>query len=186
MNIPIPFLIVGGIILLIAFYLWFSYNSLITLRERIREALSSIDVQLKRRIDLIPNLIESVKGYAKHEKDVLTQVTDARVSLTKAKGPAEKAAANNMLTDALKTLFAVSEAYPDLKASANFIQLQEELSDTEDKIAYSRQFYNSNVLAYNTSIQQFPTMIIAKMFHFKMEEFFEADPGERETPKVKF
>ena len=184
MNIPL--IVVGGAILLVLLYLWFSYNSLITLRERIREALSSIDVQLKRRIDLIPNLIESVKGYAKHEKDVLTQVTDARTSLTKAKGPAEKAVANNMLTDALKTLFAVSESYPDLKASTNFLQLQEELSDTEDKIAYSRQFYNSNVLAYNTSIQQFPTMIIAALFKFKKEEFFEAEVGERETPKVKF
>jgi len=184
MNITL-WVIIGAVVLL-ALYLWLTYNSLVTLRERIREALSSIDVQLKRRANLIPNLVETVKGYTKQEKEVLTQVTEARASLTKAKGPAEKAAANNMLTDALKTLFAVAEAYPDLKSSANFMQLQEELSDTEDKIAYARQFYNSNVLSYNTKIKQFPAMFIANSFGFGEEEFFEADPGEREVPKVNF
>lgn len=178
--------IVLGLIALVIVYLWFTYNNLITLRERIKEALSSIDVQLKRRTDLIPNLIETVKGYAKHEKGVFENVTKARASLMHAKTPQDKAAANNMVADALKTLFAVAENYPDLKASDNFKQLQEELSDTENKIAYSRQFYNSNVLEYNTSIKQFPNMIIANTFNFNEEEFFETEPEKREPVKVQF
>lgn len=175
-----------GLIVVIGAYLLFTYNSLVTLRERIKEALSSIDVQLKRRAELIPNLIETVKGYAKHEKSVFENVTKARASLMHAKTPQDKAVANNMLADALKTLFAVAENYPDLKASENFKQLQEELSDTEDKIAYSRQFYNSNVLEYNTSIKQFPNVFIANMFNFKEEEFFESEPEKREPVKVQF
>lgn len=180
-----PF-IFGGLLVLVLIFFWFTYNSLVTLRERIREAFSSIDIQLKRRTDLIPNLIETVKGYAKHEKGVFEEVTKARSSLMKADTPHDKAAANNMMTDALKSLFAVAEAYPDLKASDNFKHLQEELSDTEDKIAYSRQFYNSNVLTYNTKIKTLPTNFIASMFGFKEEEFFEATPGEREPVKVDF
>jgi LemA protein len=180
-----PF-IFAGVVVLILIFLWFTYNSLVTLRERIREAFSSIDIQLKRRTDLIPNLIETVKGYAKHEKGVFEEVTKARSSLMKADSPHEKAQANNLMTDALKSLFAVAEAYPDLKASDNFKHLQEELSDTEDKIAYSRQFYNSNVLTYNTKVKTIPTNIIAGMFGFKEEEFFEATPGEREPVKVDF
>lgn len=182
------YLILGiiGLVALLVIYLWITYNSLVTLRERIKEALSSIDVQLKRRADLIPNLVDTVKGYAKHEKGVLTEVTKARAELTKAKSPQEKAVANNMLTDALKSLFAVSEAYPDLKASANFIQLQEQLTDTEDKISYARQFYNSNVLAYNTKIKRFPELIIAGQFGFGEEEFFEASPDSKTLPKVNF
>lgn len=177
---------IGAFVVVAVLYMWVTYNSLITLRERIKEALSSIDVQLKRRTNLIPNLVETVKGYAKQEKEVFQQVTEARSALTKAKGPQEKAAANNMVTDALKSIFAVAEAYPDLKSSSNFLQLQEELTDTEDKISYARQFYNSNVLSYNTKIQQFPAMIIANFFKFNQEEFFETEPEARENVKVSF
>ena len=176
------------IFLVLAFiaYIWLTYNSLVTLRERIKEALSGIDVQLKRRADLIPNLLETVKGYAKHEKEVFENVTKARSMLMKADSLPEKAAADNMLTGALKSLFAVAESYPDLKASDNFKDLQDELSDTEDKVSYSRQFYNSNVLAYNTKIQTFPAALIASQFGFKAYEFFEADEEEKKTPKVNF
>lgn len=175
-----------AIALVVVAFIWLTYNQLVTLRERIKEAISSIDVQLKRRIDLIPNLIETVKGYAKHEKQLLENVTNARAQLMKAKSPEQKAQANNMLTDTLKSLFAVAEAYPDLKASANFSKLQDELTDTEDKIAYSRQFYNSNVLSYNTKIKMFPTNLIAGQFNFKEEQFFEAEPSAKEPVKVSF
>lgn len=181
-----PLYIVLGLVALLLLFLWLSYNSLVTLRERIKEALSSIDVQLKRRYDLIPNLLETVKGYAKHEKGVFEEVTKARSALMGAKSPGEKAEANNMLTGALKSLFAVAEAYPDLKASKNFSDLQEELSDTENKISYSRQFYNSTVLEYNTKLKTFPILIIASMFGFREEEFFKAGQGERENVKVSF
>ncbi len=180
---------IGALIFLIVAviaYVWLTYNSLITLRERIKEALSGIDVQLKRRADLIPNLLETVKGYAKHEKEVFENVTKARSMLMKADTPHEKAQADNMLTGALKSLFAVAESYPDLKASDNFKDLQDELSDTEDKVSYSRQFYNSNVLAFNTKIQTFPASLIASQFGFKAYEFFEAEEEEKKTPKVKF
>lgn len=184
-----PTLLLGGgifIILTIVGYIWLTYNSLITLRERIKEAFSGIDVQLKRRTDLIPNLVESVKGYAKHEKEVFENVTKARSALMDAKGPAQKAEADNMLTGALKSLFAVAEAYPNLRATENFQHLQQELSDTEDKISYSRQFYNSNVLSYNTKIQMFPSSLIASQFGFKEKEFFETLDSERAPVKVKF
>lgn len=186
MNFFNPVTIIIALIILVAIFLWFTYNSLVTLRERIKEALSGIDVQLKRRTDLIPNLVESVKGYAKHEKGVFEKVTEARSSLMKAGTPEEKAKANNMLEGALKSLFAVAEAYPDLKASQNFINLQEELSDTENKISYSRQFYNANVLSYNTKIKTFPTVLIANQFGFKEEEFFAATEEERKNVKVDF
>src|SRR3990167_9365374 len=162
------------------------YNQLITLKNQIKEALSGIDVQLKRRIDLIPNLVETVKGYAKHEKSVFENVTKARSQLMKAGSMSGKAEANNMLTDALKSLFAVAEAYPDLKASDNFRDLQRQLEDTEDKIAYSRQFYNSNVLEYNTRVKTFPSNLLANMFAFKEEEFFAAGEEERKKIEVKF
>lgn len=181
-----PLLILFGLIILVALYLWFTYNSLITLRERIREALSNIDVQLKRRTDLIPNLVETVKGYAKHEKEVFESVTAARSALLKASSPGEKADANNMLTGALKSLFAVAENYPNLRASENFKSLQEELSDTENKVAYSRQFYNSNVLDYNAKIQSFPAVFIANQFGFKPYEFFEAKDEDKREVKVTF
>ena len=153
---------------------------------RIKEALSGIDVQLKRRIDLIPNLVETVKGYAKHEKAIFENVSEARSALMKATSTQQKAEANNMLTDTLKSLFAVAEAYPDLKANTNFADLQRQLEDTEDKIAYSRQFYNSNVLEYNTRVKMFPSNIIAHLFGFAEEAFFEAKPEEKENVKVQF
>lgn len=184
-----PTIIIGIIIfivLAIVGYVWLTYNSLVTLRERIKEAFSGIDVQLKRRTDLIPNLVESVKGYAKHEREVFENVTKARSQLMNAKGPAQKAEADNMLTDALKSLFAVAEAYPNLRASENFQQLQQELTDTEDKISYSRQFYNSNVLSYNTKIQMFPSSLVASQFGFKEKEFFETVDSERQPITVKF
>lgn len=162
------------------------YNSLVSAKVRIQEALSHIDVQLKRRSDLIPNLIETVKGYAKHEKDLLENVTKARASLMSAQTTHDKAQANNMLSDTLKSLFAVAENYPDLKANQNFAKLQEELSDTENKIAYSRQFYNSNVMDYNTKIALFPNSLIANLFGFKPAEFFEAEEEERKPVKVSF
>ncbi|PIZ96822.1 MAG: hypothetical protein COX79_04470 [Candidatus Levybacteria bacterium CG_4_10_14_0_2_um_filter_36_16] len=178
--------IVIGFVVLVLLYLWFTYNSLVTLRERINEALSNIDVQLKRRYDLIPNLVETVKGYAKHEKEVFENVTKARSALMNAETPGQKSEANNMLAGALKTLFAVAEAYPTLRASENFTHLQEELSDTENKISYSRQFYNSNVLDYNTKIKMFPASLIASQFGFGEKEFFGTDSSQKEPVKVKF
>lgn len=174
------------VIVALVLYLWLTYNSLIVLRERIKEALSAIDVQLKRRADLIPNLVETVKGYAKHEENVFENVTKARASMMGAQTIKEKAAAENILSGALKSLFAVAEAYPDLKASDNFKQLQEELTDTENKISYSRQFYNSNVLDYNAKIQTFPANMIAGKFNFTEKEFFEVEEKDKEEVKVKF
>lgn len=179
-------LIVIVVVALFLLYIWFIYNRLITTRMRIAEALSQIDVQLKRRTDLIPNLVETVKGYVKHEREVLENVTKARASLMYAGSTKEKAEANNFLSDTLKSLFAVSENYPQLKANENFLSLQEELSDTENKIAYSRQFYNSNVMDYNTKLQLFPDSIIAGMFHFQSADFFKADDKDKEPVKVQF
>lgn len=179
-------LAVGIVILLIIIYLWFTYNSLVVLRERIKEALSTIDVQLKRRTDLIPNLIETVKGYAKHEREVFEKVTEARSKMLKAQSPPEKAEAENMMEKALKSIFAVAENYPDLKASENFLNLQEELSDTENKISYARQFYNSNVLAYNSTIKSFPALLFAKQLGFGETEFFETENESKKEVKVKF
>jgi LemA protein len=179
-------LILIGAIAAVLVYVWVVYNSLVTAKLRIKEAWSQIDVQLKRRTDMIPNLVETVKGYAKHERELLENVTKARSELMKAGSAQAKAEANNMLTDTLKSLFAVAESYPDLKASANFIALQQELSDTENKIAYSRQFLNSNVLDYNTKLSVFPSSLVAKMFTFKEAEFFEATEEERKNVKVQF
>lgn len=170
----------------IAGFVWWLYNSIIVAKLRISEALSQIDVQLKRRADLIPNLVETVKGYAKHERELLEKVTKERASLVSAKTPHEKAEANNMLSETLKSIFAVAESYPDLKASQNFLDLQNEISDTENKIAYARQFYNSNVLDYNTKLRVFPNMLIANLFNFKEEEFFAASEEEKKEIKVKF
>jgi LemA protein len=178
--------IVLTVIAIILIYIFLLYNSLITARVRIKEALSQIDVQLKRRTDLIPNLVETVKGYAKHEKEVFENITKARSSLMAANTTKEKAEANNMLTQTLKSLFAVAENYPDLKASQNFLSLQEELTDTENKIAYSRQFLNSTVMDYNTKISVFPGMIIANMFHFLPAEFFAATEEDKKPVKVNF
>jgi len=178
--------IIIGIIVVAIGFVWMLYNSIIGLRIRVREAFSGIDVQLKRRTDLIPNLVESVKGYAGHEKTVFENVTNARAALMSAGSPQAKAVADNQLTGALKTLFAVAENYPTLKASENFQQLQKELSDTEDKIAYSRQYYNANVTDYNTKIALFPNNVLAGMFGFKPEEFFGVQEEERKKPEVKF
>lgn len=179
-------LIIIAAILILGVFLWFLYNSIIVAKMRVSEAFSQIDVQLKRRADLIPNLVETVKGYAKHEKELFEKVTEARASLVSAKGPEAKAEANNQLSQTLKSIFAVAEAYPDLKASQNFMELQQEVSDTEDKIAYSRQFYNSNVLDYNTKLKVFPNVIFAKVLNFKDAEFFGATDEERKPVKVSF
>lgn len=181
-----PTIIILAVVVLAVLYVWFLYNSLVTSKIRVSEAFSSIDVQLKRRTDLIPNLVETVKGYAKHEKEVFENVTKARSALLGAKGPKEAAEANNQLAGALKSIFAVAEAYPRLRASENFKELQQELSDTESKIAYSRQFYNSNVMDYNTKLQVFPSVIIAGMLGFKPAEFFEAEEEEKKPVKVSF
>lgn len=173
------FWIIIAVIVLISLFLWATYNSLVTLRVRVDEAWSDINVQLKRRLDLIPNLVETVKGYAKHESSVFTAVTEARASVMNAKGVKETATAENQFEGTLKSLFAVSEAYPDLKANQNFIELQGELVDTEDKIQASRRFYNSGVRDLNTKIQTFPHNVVAALFHFVIREFFDVDDSER-------
>jgi LemA protein len=163
-----------------------SYNGLVRLRNRIDAAWAQIDVQLKRRYDLIPNLVETVKGYASHESETFEKVTQARNLAVNAQGPAEAAQADNVLSGALKSLFAVSEAYPDLKANQNFLNLQEELTATEDKISYARQFYNDTVYKFNTKIQSVPANLIAGPFHFEKREYFEADDDSRGPVKVSF
>lgn len=175
-----------NIILLIAglLILWvvLIFNGLVRLRFRVREAWSDIEVQLKRRYDLIPNLVETVKGYMTHEREVFEKVTQARTQSLSATGHAEKGAAEGALTATLKTLFAVSENYPDLKANTNFIELQRELSDTENKIQAARRFYNGNVMEYNTRIHVFPSNVIAKLFAFKIEEFFQLEDEKAKEP----
>lgn len=173
---------------LVVLWLVAVFNSLVRLRNRMKEALSDIDVQTKRRYDLIPNLVETVKGYAKHESKTIENVTRARTEAMGAGGsPLEKAEKENMLSETLKTLFAVSENYPDLKANANFLELQRELSDTENKIMASRRFYNNTVKDLNTKIETFPTNLIAKSFGFSQSKFFEtSSAGEREPVKVQF
>lgn len=178
-------IILGGLVLLVLYVLGL-YNSLVRGRMQVKEAWSGIDVQLKRRTDLIPNLVETVKGYAKHEKELFENVTNARSALLKAKTPAEAEKANNMLTDTVKSLFAVAENYPQLKANENFKELQRQLEDTEDKVAYARQFYNTNVLDYNTKIKVFPNVLIAQNLGFTSEEFFGASEEERKKVEVKF
>ncbi len=181
-----PLYIVIGLVVLIGGWLLMTFNGLVTLRNRVREAWSEIDVQLKRRSSLIPNLVETVKGYAKHEKSVFENVTKARSALMGAGSLADKAKANDQLTGALKSLFAVAEAYPDLKASDNFKALQDELSDTETKVAASRQFYNTNVLDLNNSLEQFPSAMIGQWFGFQKEAFFQASDEEKKDIQVKF
>lgn len=183
------FYILIGIVVLVVLWVIAAYNGFISKVNRTKEAWADIDVQLKRRYDLIPNLVETVKGYAKHESSTLEGVTAARTAAMNATTPADKAQAENMLTGTLKSLFAVSEAYPDLKANQNFLQLQQELGDTEDKIQAARRFYNSNVQELNTSIDQFPSTMIAKQFHIQKMDLFqlgEADAAAREAVKVSF
>jgi len=181
-----PLIIIGGLIAILIVFLWSLYNGFVTLKAQIEEAWSQIDVQLKRRLDLIPNLVSSVKGYAKHEKSVFENVTKARSSLMKAETPEAMAKANDALSGALKSLFAVAEAYPQLRANENFLQLQRELSDTEDKVAYARQFYNSTVMDYNVKVRVFPNALIANAFGFKEQPFFKATDEERKGVKVEF
>jgi LemA protein len=183
MNNPIILITLAVVVIAIV---WYLYNSIIVAKMRVSEALSQIDVQLKRRADLIPNLIQTVKGYAKHEKELFEKIAKERANLVSAKGPAEKANVNNELSQTLKSIFAIAENYPELKASQNFMELQEELSDTEDKIAYARQFYNSNVLNYNTKLKVFPNVIFARLFNFKDAEFFGAIDEEKNPVKVSF
>jgi LemA protein len=179
-------IIIVGILVVLFIALWSIYNGLVSARLRVREAWSGIDVQLKRRSSLIPNLVETVKGYAAHERETLEAVTRARAMLDNAKTPAQAAQADNILTGALRSLFAVSEAYPDLKANENFMHLQRELTDAEDKIAYSRQFYNANVRNYNQKTQVFPNVFVARMFGFVPEEFYEAEETARQDVRVDF
>jgi len=176
-------LIVAAVLILFVILL---YNSLIRLKNQVKNSFAQIDVQLKRRADLIPNLIESVKGYMKHEKGVLTEVTKARTAFLNADTMSAKAKASNMISDTLKSLFAVSENYPQLKANENFMQLQEELTGTENKIAYSRQHYNDIVMVFNTKIETFPNNVIANSLGFKQEDMFEASAEEKKNVKVSF
>ncbi len=174
-------LIVLAVVFVIA-----TYNGLIASRNRVDNSWSQIDVQLKRRLDLIPNLVETVKGYAAHERQTLEAVVNARNQAIAAQGPQAEAQADNVLTGALRQLFALSEAYPDLKANQNFSELQEELTATEGRVAYARQFYNDAVLKYNNKIQQFPGVLMAGPMKFSPREYFEAEEGAREVPKVEF
>jgi LemA protein len=181
--------VIIGVLVLVLLIVVIIYNSLIRSRNRVDNAWSQIDVQLRRRYDLIPNLVETVKGYAAHERQTLEAVTSARANAMDAQQRGtvgQQAQAENALTGALKSLFAVSEAYPDLKANQNFLQLQEELTSTEDRIAYARQFYNDSVLNYNNSIQVFPKNILAGMFNFEKREFFEGEPEAEGPVKVEF
>jgi len=176
-----------GIVVVLALWVIGAFNGLVVARNRVKESWSDIDVQLKRRYDLIPNLVETVKGYAAHEKNALEAVINARAKAMSAGSVVEHGQAENMLSGALKNLFALSEAYPDLKASANFVELQKELTDTEDKIQAARRFYNSNVLVMNNKVMQFPSNVIAGMFGFGKEAFFElGSAAEREPVKVSF
>lgn len=179
-------LVVLGLVVLVGLYLVFQYNGLVRLRNRIESAWAQIDVQLQRRYDLVPNLVETVMGYAAHEKQVLENVTAARAAALNAQGVVAQAKAETGFTAALKSLFAVSEAYPDLKANSNFLALQEELSGTEGRIAYARQFYNDVVQSYNNKVQAFPSNLVASAFRFIEREYFEADDASRPPVKVQF
>ena len=183
MDIGIVLIIILGVLIV---WVIAVYNSLITAKNRTQESWSDIDVQLKRRYDLIPNLVESVKGYAKHEKETLENVIQARNSAMNANGVEDQAQAENMLSGTLKSLFALSENYPDLKANQNFLQLQDELSDTENKIQAARRFYNGNVRDFNIKIETFPNNAFSKMFSFKKFDFFEIEDKEKENIQVKF
>lgn len=179
-------IIVIVVLLLIILYVIATYNKLVSLRNRVKDQWAQIDVQLKRRFDLIPNLVNTVKGYAKHEKETLEDVISARNTFLSASSKEEEMKANQELTGAMTKLFALAESYPDLKANQNFIDLQENLNETENKIASSRQFYNDTVLNYNNKIEMFPSNIVAGLFHFKAEFFFQANETERENVKVEF
>ena len=184
MNLPI--LIVIAVLVLLGIYVWVTYNGLVGLRNRIENSWAQIDVQLRRRYDLIPNLVETVKGYAAHERETLERVVQARNAAMAAEGTQEQAAAENMITGALRSIFALQEAYPDLKANESFLALQEELTGTEGRIAYARQFFNDMVLKFNTKLQTFPANLIAKRFGFVEREYFETEDAARGPVQVDF
>ena len=174
------------VLVLIVLYITGTYNSLVRLRNKVKDQWAQIDVQLKRRFDLIPNLVETVKGYAKHENETFKEVIEARNKFNTAKTPEEEIAANGELTGALNRLMVLAESYPELKANENFLSLQNDLKDCEEKIAYARQFYNDSVLSYMNKLQMFPSNIVASMFGFKEMKYFEVSEGEKEAPKVSF
>jgi LemA protein len=184
----IAVIVILVIVVLAVLFFVVAYNGIVGLRNRVDQAWSQIGVQLERRHDLIPNLVETVKGYAAHERQTLEAVTQARTNAVAAgqQGPEQQAQAENVLTGALRQLFAVAEAYPDLKANQNFLNLQEELTATEDRISYARQYYNDSVQQYNTKIQTFPRNLLAGMFNFQPRQFFQAEEGTQEVPKVEF
>lgn len=181
-----PYIVIGGIVILLVLYVWSLYNGLVSLKTQIEEAWSQIDVQLKRRADLIPNLVSTVKGFAKHEKSIMDSVTKARSAMMSAKSMDAKAKASDALTGALGKLLAIAENYPQLKANDSFIQLQKELSDTEDKVAYARQYYNNSVMEFNTKIRTFPNTLLNETLGFPEKEFFGATEAERKSVKVNF
>ena len=182
----ITLIVIGAILLLVLLFIGTTYNSLVSLRNKVKDQWSQIDVLLKRRTDLIPNLVETVKGYAKHESETLENVIAARNKVVEAQTTEEEIKADGELSRALGRLMAVAEAYPDLKANTNFLDLQANLKETEDKIQYARQFYNDAVLIYKNKLEMFPSNIIAAMFNFKPEAFFEASEADKEVPKVQF
>ena len=179
-------LILGGVVLVVGLWLISSYNSMVKLRNMVRNSWAQIDVQLKRRFDLVPNLVETVKGYAAHEKEVLEKVTQARSMVQSAQSIEQRQQAENQLTNTLRSLFAVAEAYPQLKANDNFRDLQQQLSELEEKIAFARQFFNDTTMKYNTTIQSFPTNLLAGMFGFQALPYFEVDDVQRQAVQVKF
>lgn len=183
---PTWLIIVLAVVAVLVIWIISSYNGLVKLRNRVRDQWAQIDVQLKRRFDLIPNLVETIKGYTKHESETLENVVKARNTYLSATTPEAQMEANGELTQAISKLFALTESYPDLKANANFVKMQDDLKETEDKISYARQFYNDTVLKYNNKVETIPTNIIAGLFGFKKEAFFEAQAAERENVKVQF
>lgn len=182
----IALIIILVLVVLIVLYLISTYNTLVKLRNRVKDQWAQIEVQLKRRFDLIPNIVETVKGYAKHESDTLKGVIEARNKFTVASTPEQEMEANNQLTGAIRQLFALSESYPELKADTSFLKLQSNLEETENKISSARQFYNDTVLTLNNKVEMFPSNIVANMFGFKKEAFFEAEEAAKEAPKVQF
>lgn len=179
-------IIIVGIVLLLVFYIIGVYNKLVNARNKVKDQFAQIDVQLKRRTDMIPNLVETVKGYTKHEEKTLKEVVEARNKMNTASGINEQLEASNAITSALNKLFALSEAYPELKANDNFLSLQKDLKETEDKLSYARQFYNDTVLGYNNLREKFPSNIVASMFGFKEINFFKTSDKDKEVPNVKF
>ena len=182
----IPLIIILVIVAIIVLYFIGAYNNLISLRNKVRDQWSQIEVNLKRRSDLIPNIVETVKGYAKHEKSTFEDIVKARNTFESAKNPADEMKASGEISHAVSKLFALAENYPDLKSNENFLSLQGQLKETEDKISYARQFYNDTVMMYNNKVQMFPSNIIANIFKFKAETFFEAEEAERKNVEVKF